>query len=342
VTAPVACSWAATATQPWIAITQGATGSGTGTISFSTTPNATTAARTGAVAVSSASATITQSGLVANLCPAGSYKLSPSVRSAPAAGTSFTVLFLSDPGCPRQYFSNVPWMSTWVDDSGPIVTVAQNTGPGVRTGTAIFGDQTLTVTQDGTASLACAYAVSPTSVSLNAAGGRGSLQVLTSSMCSWSTEADALGEDWILGRTSGAGPATLTYVVAPNTWGAARSGRLLVYGDSGPGVAASLAVSQAAATCVYSVSPATSSFPGSGGTGSFRVTALPGTCSWSASSSDFIRIQGSTGGTGDGTVSFAVASNPGAQRSGTIVVAGLSGVNPAAVHTVAQAAAGIR
>lgn len=41
------------------------------------------------------------------------------------------------------------------------VTVAANTGATARTGTATIAGQTLTITQDGTASAVCAYSVSP-------------------------------------------------------------------------------------------------------------------------------------------------------------------------------------
>jgi hypothetical protein len=47
-------------------------------------------------------------------------------------------------------------------------------------------------------------------------------------------------------------------------------------------------------------------------------------------------------GTGGGTVTYSVAANTGAARSGAVVVAGLSGVNPPATHQVTQAGTGVR
>ncbi len=56
--------------------------------------------------------------------------------------------------------------------------------------------------------------------------------------------------------------------------------------------------------------------------GGFSVPATSG-CSWSATTtSNFITITGGSPGTGSGTVDFSIPANPGAQRVGTIVVAG--------------------
>ncbi len=48
-------------------------------------------------------------------------------------------------------------------------------------------------------------------------------------------------------------------------------------------------------------------------------------------------ITGGGGGTGAGTVTYQVNANTGASRSGGITIAGLSGLNPPATHTISQA-----
>ena len=76
--------------------------------------------------------------------------------------------------------------------------------------------------------------------------------------------------------------------------------------------------------CVTSVSPTSQNFAGSGGSGSFNVSAA-GSCNWTAVSSDsFVTITSGSSGTGNGTVNFSVANNSGPQRSATIVVGGQS------------------
>jgi hypothetical protein len=75
-------------------------------------------------------------------------------------------------------------------------------------------------------------------------------------------------------------------------------------------------------SCSFSVSPASLSVAMSGGTST--VTVGGGiTCSWTAASnSDFITLTSATTGTGNGSVTFSVASNAGALRTGTLTVAG--------------------
>ena len=74
--------------------------------------------------------------------------------------------------------------------------------------------------------------------------------------------------------------------------------------------------------CVTSLSQTTQNISGSGGSGSFTVNAA-GSCNWTAvPSAGFITITSGANGTGNGTVTFSVASNSGPQRSATIVVGG--------------------
>jgi len=74
--------------------------------------------------------------------------------------------------------------------------------------------------------------------------------------------------------------------------------------------------------CVTSLSQSSQNFSGSGGSGSFNVTAS-GSCNWTAVPSDsFVTITSGASGTGNGTVNFSVASNSGPQRTATIVVGG--------------------
>ena len=85
--------------------------------------------------------------------------------------------------------------------------------------------------------------------------------------------------------------------------------------------------------CVTSLSQTSQNISGSGGSGSFNVTAA-GSCNWTAVPSDsFVTITSGSSGTGNGTVNFSVASNNGPQRSATIVVGGQ-------VFTITQAGGG--
>lgn len=77
-------------------------------------------------------------------------------------------------------------------------------------------------------------------------------------------------------------------------------------------------------SCTYAISPTGQSFPATGGTGIITVTTQSG-CTWNAT--DFLpwsNLNGSAygSGTGTATVSFRVAANAGANRSGSFAVAG--------------------
>lgn len=78
-------------------------------------------------------------------------------------------------------------------------------------------------------------------------------------------------------------------------------------------------------TCSYSVSPTTFNIGAGGGLGSATLTD---TCAWTAeSNADWITVTGGSAGTGNGVITFSVASNvthnaPSAPRTGTVTIAG--------------------
>jgi Zn-dependent metalloprotease len=78
-------------------------------------------------------------------------------------------------------------------------------------------------------------------------------------------------------------------------------------------------------TCTFSISPTSASYAAAGGTGSVSVTATAG-CNWTAvSNATFITITAGSSGTGNGTVTYSVASNTATtSRTGTLTIAGLT------------------
>jgi YVTN family beta-propeller protein len=81
-------------------------------------------------------------------------------------------------------------------------------------------------------------------------------------------------------------------------------------------------VTPSASSCSFVINPTSQSFTSSGGNGSTTVTTDNG-CAWSSSSNDsWITVTEGASGSGNGTVSFTVAANSGAARTGTITVAG--------------------
>ncbi|HKQ05087.1 MAG TPA: NBR1-Ig-like domain-containing protein [Blastocatellia bacterium] len=80
-----------------------------------------------------------------------------------------------------------------------------------------------------------------------------------------------------------------------------------------------VATEEPAQNCTYTLSPTSGSYPATASSGSFAVTTQGG-CNWTATATNsFITITSGTG-TGNGTVTFSLAANNGAARTGTIMV----------------------
>jgi hypothetical protein len=141
--------------------------------------------------------------------------------------------------------------------------------------------------------------------------------------CAWTAVSNT---SWITvtAGSSGNGNGVVVFNAAQNT-GAARSGTIAIGGQT-------LTVTQQPAPCTYSIAPGTQAFLAAGGTGSVAVTA-GASCGWNATTNnaDWLTISSGAAGTGDGSVAFAVGANTGAQRSGTLTIAGQT-------FTVTQAA----
>jgi hypothetical protein len=79
--------------------------------------------------------------------------------------------------------------------------------------------------------------------------------------------------------------------------------------------------SNSVAPCSPSVGQTTTAFAAAGGSAAVAVTAGSG-CTWSATSgASFVAITAGQSGSGNGTVQFSVAANPGAARSTTLTIA---------------------
>ena len=138
---------------------------------------------------------------------------------------------------------------------------------------------------------------------------------------------------WIGSPSDPGGPRLIgTLTGGPSFCGASASDLWDVYGRFSV-TYSSISSFLEGTACVTSLSSAGQTIPGSGGTGSFNVTA-GGSCNWTAVPSDsWVTITSGASGSGNGTVNFSVASNSGPQRSTTIIVGGK-------VFTVTQNAGG--
>jgi hypothetical protein len=175
-------------------------------------------------------------------------------------------------------------------------------------------------------SLPCAApTISPTSQSFTSAAGTGSSSVTAGIGCTWTAASNATWLAITAGAT-GTGSGTVSFSVSTNGATVSRTGTLTIAGVT-------FTVTQAAAPCAFSITPATgTSVPASGGSGMVTVATTTG-CVWTASSAaTWITISSGASGSGSGSTGFVAAANTGTtQRSGVLTIAGKT-------FTVTQAA----
>jgi hypothetical protein len=323
VTVAAGCLWTAASNATWITVTSGASGSGSGPVTFSVAANTGTTSRTGTLTIAGSTFTVTQAA------PACVPTISPASANVVAAATTGSVMVTAPATCAWTATSNATWLtiSAGASDTGDgavIYSVSANPTTSVRTGTLTIAGSTFTVTQ---AAGACSYTISPTSQTVSATGGNGTVTVTTTSGCGWSATS---GASWVTisGGTGRTGSGSVTFTAASNTTTAARTATLTIAGRS-------FAVNQSAAACTFSVNPLSVTLPSGGGTGTIAVTTQSG-CAWTSSTANsWITLTGSA--TGSGSATYSVPANAGtSSRSGTITVAGIQiGVTQEAIRTPA-------
>ncbi|MCK6681169.1 MAG: hypothetical protein L6R30_01970 [Thermoanaerobaculia bacterium] len=313
VQAAVGCSWTAVSNAAWITITAGAAGSGPGGVTYDVAANS-GPARNGTITAGGQTFTVTQAdGCLANTT------LAPTSASPPSAGaTGSTFQVQTAAGCAWTAVSNAAWITITAGSSGTgpgtvTYNVAANVGPD-RTGTLTAAGKTFTVTQ--TDGCNANSTLTPASSSPPAEGAAGlAFQVQTAPSCAWTAVSNVA---WITitAGASGTGPGTVAYSVAANA-GPARTGTITAAGQT-------FTVNQPN-TCTSGtvLSPGSATIPAAGATGqSFQIQTFAA-CPWTAvSNAPWISITSATAGTGPGTITFDVASNPGLGRTGTITAAG--------------------
>ncbi|HEY6804209.1 MAG TPA: M12 family metallo-peptidase [Pyrinomonadaceae bacterium] len=280
------------------------------------------------------------------------YALSPSTQSFGSSGGNGSFTVTTAQSCSWSALSNASWITTTSSGTGSgtvSYVVTGNTGS-ARTGSITVGSQNFTVTQsagggacpstpisfdqiiNGTLSTSdCVFTGTTRYVDVyNFSGNAGQRIAVEMSSGTFDTYLNLLnsGNQIIAQDDDGGGgtnsripggsgfftlPATGTYTIYATSFSA----------DGNTGSTGTYSIKLiAAVTCNYALSPNSGSFGPAGGSNSFSV-ATSDTCGWSAVS-NAAWITTASSGTGAGTVSYSVASNSGAARTGTITVAGQS------------------
>jgi hypothetical protein len=315
------CSWKASSDASWLLLSGTLSGTRESSFSYTAAPNPASTPRTGTVIIewteaesTQATITITQSGPIA---------LSQTTQAAPASGGDFSFTVSASPSA--SVASDAPWLTVLSSTAGTSGTIAvsyratANDASASRTGHIVVTDgassATLTVTQAASEFIS----VDPAFRDVLTAGGTFSTTVTTTG--AWTATRDV---PWITfsgpnpSSASGSGNATLSYVVAQNTGSTPRTGTITVTTSNGSDTHV---VNQSGA-CGISLSPPAQSVPAGASSQTVSVTAT--NCpSWTATvsgASPWITNASPATGSGNGSISYSVQANPGAQRSGTISV----------------------
>lgn len=144
------CPWTASTTDSWIAVTGGASGSGTGTVSYSVAANPNCLSRSGVVVVAGQTITIRQMEGV------GTFAIAPTSRVHGAGSETGTIAVSASSGCAWGAATADSWISITGGATGTgagtvSYAVMANTSSLARTGTIAVAGQTFAVTQDGDA-----------------------------------------------------------------------------------------------------------------------------------------------------------------------------------------------
>jgi WD40 repeat protein len=323
VNAPEGCRWTAYSREDWVHITSGASGTGSGTVTYTVD--------TGPCYVSGSGGYYRHAILVIaeqtydvnqNECPSGGNEHTISGHVTDELGDRLPNVsvqvqnqqyrLLMSVRTDEKGFYEVPNLPGGYDYTVQTLLDGYSFSPSTQITRSLDGDRTLDFTA---APVDCSCSLSAMGQHFNASAGSGFFSITTPQGCPWKVR---ISDAWINSYSSdGNGSATVTFYVEVNETHSARSG-LISIGDE------SFSVTQDAApdVCQYNVTPLRTSFRPEGGTGSVQVSVTNG-CEWRARSNDFwITITSGSGASGNGLVNFNVGGNGGEAKTGSLTIAG--------------------
>jgi uncharacterized protein (TIGR03437 family) len=342
------CNWTARTDDDWIVITSGASGNGSGTVSYRVAVNASPIPRAGFITVAGQTFIVGQAGTGAT-CGLTPISIGQTVNGAlvntdcrsPIYGANFYAdlwYFTAKAGQQVAIQMNSTEFDAYLALIGPdgeLLDEDDDGGGGLNARIPLTSGF-VTLPQDGTyiieassasenelgkytlsltAPAGCTFALSSTSQSIAANGGTGSVTVTSPTNCNWTAASNV---DWITltSGASGSGNGAVNYSVAANTSTNSRTGTITIAGQT-------FTITQTGSSnCTFTLAPTSQNIAASGGNGSVNVTSQSG-CNWTATSNhDWITISSGASGSGNGVVNYSVATNSGAARTSTLTIAG--------------------
>ncbi len=305
------CAWSVVNTNTWITITSNPEGSGSAIINYTVAANEGPDARTGTLVIGGETLVLTQTGA---LCE---YALSPTSRNHGYGASAGMIGLTTLSGCTWTIVNTNSWISITTSPNGQgsttvNYTVVANPGLNDRTGVVTIGGTPFTLIQAG---VPCTYALTPTTRTHGYGAAADSVNLVALDGCVWSVVNT---NTWITiaSNPEGSGSATINYTVAANEGPNARTGTLVIGGET-------VVLTQTGAPCEYALSPTSRNHGYGASAGTIGLTTLSG-CSWTiVNTNSWITITTSSNGQGSTTVNYNVADNSGLNdRTGVVTVGG--------------------
>jgi Putative binding domain, N-terminal/Viral BACON domain len=300
------CGWGSIINANWITVTSGASGNANGTLNYSVAANPAMSPRSGTITVAGNTFTVNQA---AATC---SYSIGSTSQSVGVDGGTGSVTVTAGTNCGWTAASNnTPWLTVTSgaagSGSGSVgFSVTANNLTTTRNGTLTIAGATFTVNQ-----AACGYTITPTSQTVAVTGGTGSVTVTTGTACPWTAVSNA-GWVSVTSGATGTGSGSVGFSATGNISATLRSGTITIGGKT-------FTVNETG--CSYSVAPTAINVNYTATSGTLTMTTSP-TCVWAASTSVTWVTLGA-GGTGSGTVSYALTANlQPASRTTNLLVGG--------------------
>lgn len=324
------CAWKVDSDISWVAEVTPASGQGSAQVEVRVAANTQPAPRQAAIRIGGTNVAILQK---AAACV---FDVTPGTRAIGSAGGTTTVTLTTASSCAWSAASDTSWLtitSATTGSGNTVVTIRVEPNAGVaRIGSATIAGQPVTINQDAGNAVNCVYTAAPTAMSVGAGGGPQTVAITTDRACSWAATSSV---PWLVvtSGASGSGDGTVQLSVTANA-GALRNGLLNVAGQTVTVVQAAAPVTNPPLppNCTYAISSTSQNIGAAGGAGQAVNVTAPAGCAWSATSgATWLTISSGASGTGNGSVTFMAAANTGAQRTGTLSIAGQT-------FTVTQAA----
>jgi hypothetical protein len=253
------------------------------------------------------------------------YAVSPLIQNILSQAQSALFTVVAPAGCAWTASSNQTWATIVAGVSGSgtgvvEISVPANTSAQTQSATLTVGGQQATLSQ---AASNCTYNFSNL-FSVPATGGTVTVNLTAGPGCPWTVTNNNPSAIMVTSAASGTGSATITLTVGAIQPPQVRYLYVPITGGT-------IEIAQTS-SCSYTLSPANTYLPASGGTGSITVT-VASECQWSVGGPSWLTVgfgEGQ-GGFGSGGIPFTAAPNTGAIRSYTFTIGGQSA-------TVTQAA----